>query len=33
VLIYGAALRDWRVPALMVIVVAAVSIVAGLLFL
>jgi uncharacterized membrane protein YraQ (UPF0718 family) len=32
-LIYGAALRDWRVPAVMVIVVAAVSIVAGLLFL
>ena len=31
--IYGAALRDWRVPALMVVVVAAVSIVAGIIFL
>jgi|UniRef100_A0A7C1K4V3 uncharacterized membrane protein YraQ (UPF0718 family) len=32
-LIYGAALRDWRVPALMAVVVAAVSVVAGLLLL
>lgn len=32
-LIYGAALRDWRIPALLVLVVAVVSIGAGLLFL
>ncbi|MCX7623316.1 MAG: permease, partial [Thermomicrobium sp.] len=31
--IYGAALRDWRVPALLVAVVAAASVVAGVLFL